>query len=296
MRASTMLMLVGAQMATALLAGGFGAATPRRAPVLRAGGGPPPYDKIGATLVANDVVGRAARLLRLESDQEVAYEPGHVLALEVERDGEWLRGPYTVTRATARTFDVLVRVCGEKSETMAAAAVGSRFRFGGKFHVPILEGVASDAANVCCLSTGTGVGPVLGFCEQALATTALDVTVFSGYRAAEDVCCRTTVARLRDDYAGRVAFSDALSSTAGRVTGPAAVAAVAAAASPATHFHLIGNGGMVNEWRAGLARAGVPDARVTTETYFNHKAEPDDAAVDRIAAALSAAAAAPVPA
>ena len=95
---------------------------------LRAGGGPPQYDKIDATLVANEVVGRATNLLRLESDAPLEYKAGHVLALEVEKDDEWLRGPYTVTRATEKTFDVVIRVCGNKSEVMAAAHVGSRWR------------------------------------------------------------------------------------------------------------------------------------------------------------------------
>ncbi len=41
--------------------------TKRVSSALRAGGGPPQYDKIDATLVANEVVGRATNLLRLES-------------------------------------------------------------------------------------------------------------------------------------------------------------------------------------------------------------------------------------
>ena len=73
----------------------------------------------------------------------------------------------------------------------------------------------------------------------------------------------------------------------GRVTAKKTVESVAARADRTTHFHLIGNGAMVNEWRAGLKGAGVPEDLVTTETYFNHKAEPDPAVVDRIAAALA---------
>ena len=117
----------------------------RSSSALHAGGGPPQYDKIDATLVANEVVGRATNLLRLESDAPLDYKAGHVLALEVEKDDEWLRGPYTVTRATEKTFDVVIRVCGKKSEVMAASPVGSRWRFGGKFHVPILEGISDRA-------------------------------------------------------------------------------------------------------------------------------------------------------
>ena len=42
---------------------------------------------------------------------------------------------------------------------------------------------------------------------------------------------------------------------------------------PRTHYHLVGNGQFVNDFRKGLLDAGVGEARVTTETYFNGKAE-----------------------
>ena len=260
---------------------------PRRT-ALAASGGPPQYDKIGATLVANDDVGRASRLLRLESDEPLDYAPGHVLALEVEKDGEWLRGPYTVTRATEKAFDVVIRVCGGKSEAMAAAPLGSRWRFGGKFHVPILEGLAPGADRVVCLSTGTGVGPVLGFCEAALEATDLKkLTVLASYRDAADVCCKDAVQRLCVLHPDRFECSYVISSTDGRVSAPRQLDAIGAVATATTHFHLIGNGAMVNEWVAGLAAAGVPDGFVTTETYFNHKAEADADVVGAIAAAVS---------
>ena len=54
-----------------------------------------------------------------------------------------------------------------------------------------------------------------------------------------------------------------------------------------THYHIIGNGQMVNEWKAGLADAGVPDSKVTVEMYFNHKSLPDVDAVNRIAQTIS---------
>ena len=53
-----------------------------------------------------------------------------------------------------------------------------------------------------------------------------------------------------------------------------------------THYHLIGNGQMVSEFKAGLEKAGVPNDKVTVEMYFNHKAEVDAETVDRIAAAV----------
>ena len=301
--------------ALATVAAAFVSPAPGRAasPALRAG--PPQYDAFDATLVANDVVGRASHLLRLESGAtDLSYEPGHVLALEVFEDGDWLKGPYTVSRATESTFDVVVRVVGKKSEAMSRAAVGSTWRFGGKFHVPILEGVAPRATRAICISaeaasasngdrprererdvflvgTGTGIGPALGFAEQALeGGRALEIDVVAGFREPADVCCQDAVQRLcclhPDAFRAAYVLS-AGPSPDGRVTAKKTVESVAARADRTTHFHLIGNGAMVNEWRAGLKGAGVPEDLVTTETYFNHKAEPDPAVVDHIAAALA---------
>ena len=55
--------------------------------------------------------------------------------------------------------------------------------------------------------------------------------------------------------------------------------------SPAdtVHFHLAGNGEMVQLLRAALYRAGVAIGRVSIETYFNHHATPPDEAVDQLA-------------
>ena len=66
--------------------------------------------------------------------ETIDYEPGHVIALEIESvadDGDddesknandtannsgWMRGPYTVSRATDDSLDVLVKVVGDKSK------------------------------------------------------------------------------------------------------------------------------------------------------------------------------------
>ena len=260
----------------------------RSSSALHAGGGPPQYDKIDATLVANEIVGRATNLLRLESDAPLDYKAGHVLALEVEKDDEWLRGPYTVTRATEKTFDVVIRVCGKKSEVMAAAPVGSRWRFGGKFHVPILEGISDRATRVVCLATGTGFGPVLGFAEEAMAHSDLKLTVLAGFREAEDVCCKDAVQRLCVLHPERFECAYVISSTDGRISSDTALASISDIADADTHFHLIGNGAMVNEWKEGLGMAGVPEDFVTTETYFNHKAEADAEVVERISTKIAA--------
>ena len=45
--------------------------------------------------------------------------------------------------------------------------------------------------------------------------------------------------------------------------------------SERTHFHLIGNGQFVIDFEAGLLSGGIDREKVTTEKYFNGKAEPD---------------------
>ena len=236
---------------------------------------------------------RAVPVTKLEAAN--TYAPGHVIALEIEDaaapSGEWLRGPYTVTRATSETFDVIVKVVGKKSEAFAAAPLGTTLRFGGRFHTPILEGVDPSAERVVAIATGTGAGPVLGFTELAMAKrSGLSVDVFAGFRDDADVMCAAAIDDLKARHPDRLTWTDVVSAgdPDGRVSGAAALRAVAAAAAAAetTHYHLIGNGAMVNEWRAGLKDAGVDDDRVTTEIYFNHKAEPDADVVARIASAL----------
>jgi len=49
---------------------------------------------------------------------------------------------------------------------------------------------------------------------------------------------------------------------------------------------LIGNGQFVKDMQAGLLGASVDEARVSTEIYFNGKAQPEPLAVEHTAAAL----------
>ena len=49
-----------------------------------------------------------------------------------------------------------------------------------------------------------------------------------------------------------------------------------------------GNGGMLAELKQGLALAGVPNNRVTTEVYFNYSAKAEESVVQGIADTLLA--------
>mmetsp|Transcript_23026 Transcript_23026/g.27825 ORF Transcript_23026/g.27825 Transcript_23026/m.27825 type:complete len:121 (-) Transcript_23026:408-770(-) len=79
----------------------------------------------------------------------------------------------------------------------------------------------------------------------------------------------------------------------GRVTAPHVVAEFVSSlggdqetALQSTHFHLVGNGGMLAELKQGLLLAGVPKERVTTEVYHNYSAVADEGVVQSIADTL----------
>jgi len=114
-------------------------------------------------------------LVRVSSDASVDCEPGHVLALEIEEDDTdsyedvWMKGPYSVTHATGKSFYILMKVVGEKSKKIANAESGALLRFGGKFKVPIIERIQKeDIKRVVLISSGVGVRPCIGAIEKAL--------------------------------------------------------------------------------------------------------------------------------
>ena len=116
---------------------------------LYASDGPPQYDKFQATLRQAEKVGEGSVMLHIDTQDVVEYEPGHVLALEMQVDDNdntldkdsktykdaksndgWMRGPYTVSRSTNNSIDVLIKVVGEKSKRFSEAESGTPMRFG----------------------------------------------------------------------------------------------------------------------------------------------------------------------
>ena len=287
--------------------------------------GPPQYESQAAVVVESRPVCPNGRswLLRLEGrEEDTQYEPGHVLAVEVEHEGDLLRGPYTVTRSTnARSIDVIYRVITgddpgapgdhrengslRKTAKFKSLAPGDPAKFGGSFHVPILRGIAPRAEHTVLIATGAGVGPMIGFVEQCVALWAAGeaaptdrVSLYAGYREAGDVICGPELEDLVARSGGRFAWHACLSGPG--AGGDGALAGRTTTAAPArivsdlrgtplqqVHWHMIGNGQMVQEWQAGLGAVGVPDERVTVEMYFGHKSEPSPAAIQQIAEGLA---------
>jgi ferredoxin-NADP reductase len=104
----------------------------------------------------------------------------------------------------------------------------------------------------------------------------------------------TDLDSLASQYPTRFQWTPVISSRTGRISANEdtlieylkpkdATNSVTVDAIRSTHYHLIGNGQLVNEWKAGLDQAGVPKERVTVEAYFNTFCDVDQSAIDTIA-------------
>jgi ferredoxin-NADP reductase len=276
---------------------------------LLAEAGAPRYDKLQASLREAQVLGKGSVMLHIDKYNKIDYEPGHVLALEIqgnddlqdsksskdakENDG-WTRGPYTVSRATDNSFDILIKVVGEKSKRLVKADPGTRLQFGGKFKVPILQGISTETTKrIVLISTGVGVGPCVGAIEQALQNKNYPpIALIASYRTEEEVLHKEHLNQLHKENPELFDWKAIISSEHGRLSASKenlACLAIDATSIDDTHYHLIGNGQMVQEFQLGLRDANVPDEKVTTEMYFNHKAKADLENVERIAAVLKVA-------
>ena len=292
-------------------------------PLKAAGGEAPQYDKIYAVLKGTQVLGKGSVLLQIETtnpDTKLDYQPGHVIALEVEdtsedmnddtkKNGGWMRGPYTISRATEQSMDILIKVVGKKSKVLAEGNINDSnnkhnnnhltVRFGGKFKVPILEGVAKDdVKQVVLLSTGVGVGPCVGAIEKALSKEEEmpfpPIALIPSFREEEEVVYREHLDKLAQENPSKFQWQPIVTSKTGRLSSsPETMKMVTdkieGLSLQDTHYHLIGNGQMVNEWKGGLEKAGVPAERVTVELYFNSVAEKDEARIETIANAIASA-------
>ena len=243
-----------------------------------------------AAVTGNREAGRGCRLLRLElpDDLPFPYEPGHVAVLR--HAGH--RHPYTISRTepALRSLDLLYRVIpgGRLTPALAALAVGERVEFSGLHHTPVLEGIAPEAGAVVGFSTGSGIGPLWGFAEQALGQGfTRPITLIAGYREAEDICLAPELDALQAAPPG---FRWRATLTRPGAQWPGLRGRLGESVPPlipaprACHFHLVGNGAMIAELKAALEACGVPGHQVTTEGFFNHNAQADPEEVRRIAA------------
>jgi len=282
---------------------------------LFAASGAPQYDKVDAVLREAEVLAEGSVMLHIDcvhNETKLEYQPGHVVALEIQPDqeveeiqneklvndmknnGGWMRGPYTLTRSTDHSIDILIRVVGDKSERMASAPANTPVKFGGKFKVPILEGIdTSTTKRIVLLSTGVGAGPCVGAIEAALQqdndSAFPPIELYASYKNKQDIVYSDHLDELAKEHAEKFQWKPVITSEFGRISASEEGLQNLLLEKPLqdTHFHLIGNGQMVQEFKAGLAKGGIPNDKITIEMYFNHKATPEQEVIDRIAAFVS---------
>merc|ERR1712151_406346 len=251
--------------------------------------------------------------LHIDTSGPIDYDPGHVLALEIQQpdnldeeskaykdakaNGGWMRGPYTVSRATESSLDILIKVVGDKSKHFATSKPGTELKFGGKFKVPILKGISKESTKrIVLISTGVGVGPCIGAIEKALQQEENDfppISLLASYRTDSEVVYKEHLDELQRKHPKSFSWKSIVTSKEGRLSASDDNLKLLQSNSDdgllleETHYHLIGNGQLVQEFQAGLRKAGVPDDKVTVEMYFNHKAAKDMEAVDRISEAVT---------
>ncbi|MEK7467976.1 MAG: FAD-dependent oxidoreductase [Planctomycetota bacterium] len=248
-----------------------------------------------ATVLSNREFARGSRwiTLRAEDEHPVPYEPGNVLALRIGEGGTALKHAYTVTwaDASARTFSVIYRVIptGRMTPRLAALGPDGFVEFSGVHHNPIRREVNSRARQVVGLATGTGVGPLFGYFRYVLENglEMRPLSLFVGFREEQDVGPRAELDALSAAYSN-FKWAPTLSRPESAWTGLRG--RLGESVPPLihrpreTHFHLVGNGAMLVEMEAALAKAGVPGDFVSDEYYFNWDEEASDDVVDRIAA------------
>ena len=247
-----------------------------------------------ATVLSNREFARGSRwiTLRAEDAHPVPYEPGNVLALRIGQGGAAMKHAYTVTWAypAARTFSIIYRVIptGRMTPRLAALDPGAALEFSGVHHHPIRHEVNPRARQVVGLATGTGVGPLYGYFRFVLenALEKRPPSLFVGFREEADIGPREELDALAARHPG-FRWAPTLSRPGAAwkgLRGRLGESVPPLIDHPLeTHFHLVGNGAMLVEMEAALARIGVPDDFVPYEYYFNREAEPADDVVLAIA-------------
>jgi NAD(P)H-flavin reductase len=250
-----------------------------------------------ARVIENRQVADGSMWITLEATDGLpaAFEPGHVLGLGLKlNDNSLMRHAYTVSRGepSARRFEHLYRIVsgGRMSPRLAYLFSTDTIFFHGPFHTPIQQEIQPDAQRIALISTGAGIGPLFGYAQKALAEgEARPMTLYAGFREESHTCLSAeldALARTHSNFEWHFTLtqpSESWRGLTGRVTervperiGPQEL--------ETTHFHLVGNGEMVNLLEKALHGAGVSAGRVSIETYFNHYSVPPDAEVNRLAA------------
>lgn len=233
-----------------------------------------------AKVLENKEIARATRWLKLQFDagDPLEHVPGNVVSLSMAHGLGRLRHAYTVSGAdsTSHTLDFIYRVIpdGRMTPHMADLRSGAEMQLYGRGGTPIEIEVATDPTGIVLVSTGTGIGPLYGYCRRALQQgLKLPLSLFCGFRESRDTCLQAELSQLSDTFPNfKWHFSlsrpdDAWPGLRGRLT-----ESMPPLLGPLKnlHFHLVGNGDMVVEFYEALMQLGLKDERVTSEIYFNY--------------------------
>ncbi len=254
-------------------------------------------DKRPASFHSLREIGSNTYLITFHADDDAAldYEPGHVISFDCDdRDGNTLHHPYTVIEndADKRLFSFVFRHIpdGKMTSYLITMQDGDKATFSGKFHEPIADEIADGAQAFIGIATGSGIGPLYGYIKQALADSSIPITLYVGYKTPEDVCLAdelNELANKHEHFTWQASVSEpdgSWSGLTGRITH--AIADDLDNIEQA-HFHLVGNGSMINEMREALYQAGVPKEQVSKESFFNHGVKADGETVEKLVKALT---------
>jgi ferredoxin/flavodoxin---NADP+ reductase len=238
-----------------------------------------------ATILENKPFGRGNRWLKVHipGQSTLDHEPGTVVGLSFRDGQDAFRHAYTVSRADPeeRTLEFLYRVIpdGRMTPRMAALVPGSEMQVNGRGGHPISGEVDTDPEGIVLVSTGTGIGPLYGFCQRALARNlGKPVRLFAGFRELQDSCLQEELGLLADEYPDfEWQFSLSKPEAGWKGLRGHVTESIAGSLGPVKnlHFHLVGNGNMVVELYEVLMAVGLKDERVTSEIYFNYLENPD---------------------
>jgi len=213
--------------------------------------------------------------------------PGQFVAIDLDRANEYRRSPYCLLEAEDRRFDLLVRVVpqGPVSRFLGDLVPGDVVGFRGptgRSMVPRRPGP------MVAFATGVGISPCLFLARHLSARGAgnLPLRVFWGLRSPEDICLTDEIDALETTGAIDVTVSltnppPGWSGLRGRIT--ETVPGLLEGVSD-TWFYLLSNGRMVAEMRSALEEIGVERRRIYSESFFDHRHDPDPDTVAGIVA------------
>jgi NAD(P)H-flavin reductase len=250
-----------------------------------------------ARVIENRRISEGSGWIVLEAADELpaAFDPGHVLGLGLRTaENSLMRHAYTVSRGAPalRRFEHLYRVIagGRMSPRLAALSPEDEVFFHGPFHTPIQHEIHPQAEGIALISTGAGIGPLFGYAEKTLSEgEARPITLYAGFREESHSCLGGELSGLQVRYRNfdwhftLTRPSGDWKGLAGRVT-QCVPERIGGEGLQELHFHLVGNGEMVQLVKSALHAAGVLPDRVSIETYFNHYVHPDKDEVEQLAA------------